>query len=61
VVVVHEAFALNDNIRGICGRFAAEGYATLGVNLFEGRNRAVCMARMMARWLETSTTTASRP
>jgi carboxymethylenebutenolidase len=48
VVVVHEAFGLNDNIRGICQRFAAEGYAALGVDLFEGRNRAVCMARMFA-------------
>ena len=47
VVVVHEAFGLNDNIRGICGRCTAEGYAALGVDLFEGRNRAVCMARMM--------------
>ena len=46
VVVVHEAFGLNDNIRNICRRFAAEGYAALGVDLFEGRNRAVCMARM---------------
>jgi carboxymethylenebutenolidase len=46
VVVVHEASGLNDNIRDICGRFAAEGYAALGVDLFEGRNRAVCMARM---------------
>jgi carboxymethylenebutenolidase len=48
VVVVHEAFGLNDNIRGICARFAAEGYAALGVDLFEGRSRAVCMARMFA-------------
>ena len=46
VVVVHEASGLNDNIRGICRRFAAEGYAALGVDLFEGRNRAACMARM---------------
>jgi dienelactone hydrolase len=45
-VVVHEASGLNDNIRDICGRFAAEGYDALGVDLFEGRNRAVCMARM---------------
>ena len=36
----------NDNIRGICQRFAAEGYAALGVDLFEGRNHVVCMARM---------------
>lgn len=48
VVVVHEAFGLNDNIRDICQRFAAEGYAALGVDLFEGRNRALCMARMFA-------------
>src|SRR5512144_535366 len=46
VVVVHEAFGLNDNIRDICRRFADEGYAALGVDLFEGRNRAVCVARM---------------
>lgn len=48
VVVVHEASGLNDNIREICHRFAGEGYAALGVDLFEGRNRAVCMARMFA-------------
>jgi hypothetical protein len=48
VVVIHEASGLNDNIRDICRRFAAEGYAALGVDLFEGRNRAVCMARMFA-------------
>jgi alpha-beta hydrolase superfamily lysophospholipase len=48
VVVVHEASGLNDNIRDICGRFAAEGYAALGADLFEGRNRAVCMARMFS-------------
>ena len=46
VVVVHEAFGLNDNIRRICRRLAAEGYAALGVDLLESRNRAVCMARM---------------
>lgn len=47
VVVVHEAFGLNDNIRDICGRFAGQGYAALGVDLFEGRSRALCMARML--------------
>jgi carboxymethylenebutenolidase len=46
VVVVHEASGLNDNIRSICRRFAAEGYAALGVDLFEGRNHAICMARI---------------
>jgi carboxymethylenebutenolidase len=48
VVVIHEAFGLNDNIRDVCGRFAQEGYAALGVDLFEGRNRTVCIARMFA-------------
>jgi hypothetical protein len=47
VVVIHEASGLNDNIRDICGRFAEQGYAALGVDLFGNRNRAVCMARMM--------------
>ena len=48
VVVVHEATGLNDNIRSICRRFAAAGSAALGVDLFHGRNRVVCMARMFA-------------
>lgn len=48
VVVVHEAFGLNENIRSICQRFAEEGYAALGVDLFEGRSHALCMARMFA-------------
>jgi carboxymethylenebutenolidase len=47
VVVVHEVFGLNDNIKDICRRLADEGFVALGVDLFEGRNRAVCMARMM--------------
>jgi carboxymethylenebutenolidase len=47
VVVVHEASGLNDNIRDICRRLAAEGYVAMGVDLFEGRSRAVCMARML--------------
>ena len=45
VVVIHEAFGLNDDIKGIAGRFAAEGYAALAVDLFAGRNRAMCMFR----------------
>jgi carboxymethylenebutenolidase len=46
VVVIHEASGLNENIRGICRRFAEQGYAALGVDLFGGRNRVMCMARM---------------
>ena len=45
--MLHEVYGLNDNIRDITGRLAAEGYASLAVDLFAGRNRALCMARLM--------------
>jgi carboxymethylenebutenolidase len=48
VVVIHEVFGLNENIKDITGRFADQGYAALAVDLFSGRNRVVCMARYMA-------------
>jgi carboxymethylenebutenolidase len=47
VVVIHEIFGLNDNIRDIARRFASEGYVALAVDLFAGRNRLVCMFRFM--------------
>lgn len=37
VVVIHEWFGLNDDIKGICERFASEGIAALGVDLYGGR------------------------
>src|SRR6266852_7428447 len=51
VMVIHELFGLNENMRDICSRFAEQGYAALAVDLFAGRNRAVCMARMFSGWL----------
>jgi carboxymethylenebutenolidase len=51
VVVIHEAFGLTDNIRDITRRLAGAGYVTLAVDLFTGRNRAICMARYMAGML----------
>ena len=51
VVVIHEAYGLNDNIRSITDRLADAGYASLAVDLFTGRNRAICMARYMAGML----------
>jgi carboxymethylenebutenolidase len=51
VVVIHEAFGLNDHIRDVARRFAKEGYAGLAVDLFAGRNRAICMARYMTGML----------
>jgi carboxymethylenebutenolidase len=48
VVVIHEAYGLNDHIKDVTRRLAAAGYVALGVDLFTGRNRTVCMARYMA-------------
>jgi carboxymethylenebutenolidase len=54
VIVIHEAFGLNDGIKEITKRFAGAGYAALAVDLFGGRNRAICMARFMAGMLRGS-------
>lgn len=43
IVIIHELWGLNDNMRDIARRFAAEGYVALAVDLFAGRNRAVCL------------------
>jgi carboxymethylenebutenolidase len=47
LVVIHEIFGLNDNIRGIAQRFAEQGYAALAVDMFSNRNRVVCMLQLM--------------
>jgi carboxymethylenebutenolidase len=51
VVVIHEASGLNENIKDIARRFAAEGYVALAVDLFAGRNRAICMFRFIGQLL----------
>jgi len=59
LVVIHEIYGLNENIRGIANRFAEQGYAVLAVDLFSNRNRAVCMMQlihgMLIRPLNNST------
>ncbi len=47
VIVIHEIFGLNENIKDIAHRFAAEGYAALAVDLFSTAGRVMCMARIM--------------
>ena len=47
VLVIHEAFGLNDDIRAIAARFSRAGYVALAVDLFSDQNRAVCMTRML--------------
>lgn len=51
VVVIHEAYGLNENIKETTRRFADNGYAALAVDLFSDRNRALCMARYMTGML----------
>lgn len=48
IVVIHEIFGLNENMKDITRRFAAQGYVALAVDLFAGRNRAICMFRVMS-------------
>lgn len=47
LVVIHEIYGLNDNIRGIASRFAEQGYAALAVDMLSNRNRTVCMMQLM--------------
>jgi carboxymethylenebutenolidase len=54
IVVIHEAYGLNENIKDITRRFADQGYVTLAVDLFAGRNRAICMFRVMSGLLLNS-------
>src|SRR5260370_21369647 len=51
VVVIHQAYGLNEHIREITRRFAENGYAALAVDLFSHRNRPICMTRYMTRML----------
>lgn len=48
VVVIHEIYGLNENIRAVAQRFAEAGYAALAVDLFAGRNRTFCMFRIFS-------------
>ncbi len=46
VVVIHEAFGLNDDIRGIADRFAAEGYLTFAPDLMATGLKIACMVKL---------------
>ncbi len=54
IVIIHELFGLNENIKDIARRFADEGYVAFAVDLFAGRNRAICMFRFMGGLLLNS-------
>src|SRR5258707_14258967 len=59
IIVIHEIFGVNDNLRQITRQFAEQGYAALAVDLFSNRNRALCMMQIfngiMFRPLNNST------
>jgi carboxymethylenebutenolidase len=48
VIVIHEIFGLNDDIRRIAGRFAELGYVALAVDLYDMPGpRALCILRTL--------------
>src|SRR5436309_405261 len=48
VIVIHEIFGLNENIRDITRRFANAGYIALGVDLYShGTLRPLCIAQVL--------------
>jgi carboxymethylenebutenolidase len=47
LVVIHEIYGLNQNIREVADRFAAEGYVAFAVDLFSRGNRLLCVMRVM--------------
>jgi len=59
LVLIHEAYGLNENIKDIARRFADQGYVALAVDLFAGRNRAICMFRFMGGLLFNSLNNSS--
>lgn len=46
IIVIHEIFGLNENIRKIARRFSLEGYAALAVDLFSTGSRMSCLLRI---------------
>jgi carboxymethylenebutenolidase len=47
VLVLHESFGLNDDIRRIARRFADAGYVALAPDLYSHGSRIVCLSRVM--------------
>jgi carboxymethylenebutenolidase len=54
VVVLHESFGLNDDIRRIARRFADEGYVALAPDLYSHGSRIACLTRVMVDMLRAN-------
>jgi carboxymethylenebutenolidase len=48
VIVLHEAFGLNDDMRRITGRIAAAGYVAVAPDLFSAPGGPRCLSRVLA-------------
>src|SRR5580658_7724434 len=51
VVVLHESFGLNDDIRRIARRFTDAGYAALAPDLYSHGTRIACVSRVIVDML----------
>lgn len=47
MIVLHEAFGLNDDIRRITSRFASNGYVAVAPDLYSYGRRPLCLARTL--------------
>jgi len=54
VVVLHESFGLNDDVRRIATRFSDAGYAALAPDLYSHGSRIVCLSRVLVDMLRGS-------
>ncbi|TMB92902.1 MAG: hypothetical protein E6J45_01125 [Chloroflexi bacterium] len=48
VLVIHEVFGLNDDMRIVTDRLAGAGYAAIAPDLLSAGNRVTCVARLLA-------------
>lgn len=48
VVVLHELWGLNDDMREVSDRIAAEGYAVVAPDLYSHGNKAICLTRVLS-------------
>ena len=54
VLVLHESYGLNDDIRGIARRFAEAGYVAMCPDLYSHGARIVCLTRVIVDMLRGS-------
>ena len=47
MIVIHEIWGLNDDIRRIAARFADNGYVAVAPDLYSNGNKGLCLTRTM--------------